>query len=186
MIRINLLEVESRLPAPPRVDRRTRAALTGALAVAAVGAALWPVLSVRSESARLEQRSSAVDRELAGLAGVRSRREEAERRVAELSGRVALAEGLHAARGAPARLLDELGRALPEDVRLTELRQHGGDVAITGRAAEMTAVSDLVTGLESSGYFLPPVEIAESRREAHAGAETVRFELRMRFSRAPF
>lgn len=186
MIRINLLEVESRLPAPPRVGRPTRAVLAGALAVAIAGVALRPVLSVRSESARLAQRLRTVDRELAALADVRSRREEAERRVADLSGRVALVEGLHAERGSPARLLDELGRALPEDVRLTELRQHGGDVALTGRAAGMTAVSDLAARLESSGYFRPPVEIAESRREANAGAESVRFELRLRFSRSPF
>ena len=182
MIRVNLLETESRPEAPPRVGRGMRAALAAGLAVAVAGAVLWPVLSVRAESARLEQRSRAVERELAGLAGASPQRDEAERRVAELAQRVALAEALEAARGASARTLEQLGRVLSEGVRLTELRQQGRDVVIEGRAAGMTGVSDLVAGLEASGYFLPPVEIVESRLEAQAGAEAVHFQLRMSFS----
>ena len=181
MIRINLLEVESRPQAPPRVDRRMRAALTGAVAVAAAGLVLWPVRSVRSESGRLEQRLRAADRELAASADVPGQQEAAARRIADLSRRVALTAALQAARGAPARLLDELGRVLPDDVRLIEFRQQGDDVVIVGRAVGMPGVSDMVTGLESSGYFLPPVDIVESRREVQAEAAGVRFELRVRF-----
>ena len=182
MIRINLLEAESRPEAPPRVGRGMRAALAAGLAAAAAGAVLWPVLSVRAESARLEQQTRAVERELAGLAGAAAQRDEAERRVADLARRVALVEALEVARGAPARMLEELGRVLSEGVRLIELRQQGRDVVIEGRAAGMAGVSDLVAGLEASGYFLPPVEIVESRLEAQAGAEAVHFRLRMSFS----
>lgn len=182
MIRINLLEAESRPEAPPRIGRGMRAALAAGLAAAAAGLVLWPVLSVRAESARLEQRSRAVEREMAGLAGASSQRDEAEQRVADLARRVALVEALEAARGVPARMLEQLGRVLSDGVRLTELRQQGRDVVIEGRAAGMAGVSDLVAGLESSGYFLPPVEIVESRLEAQAGAEAVHFQLRMSFS----
>ena len=182
MIRINLLEAESRPEAPPRVGRGMRAALAAGLAAAAAMAVLWPVVSVRAESARLEQQARAVERELAGLAGASSQRDEVERRVADLARRVALVETLEAARGASARMLEQLGRVLSEGVQLTELRQQGREVVIEGRASGMTGVSDLVAGLESSGYFLPPVEIVESRLEAQAGAEAVHFQLRMSFS----
>ena len=185
MIRINLLEVESRPRPLPRVHRGMRAAMAGGGLAAVVGLVLWPALSVRNESIRLDERLKAVDGELAGLAGVPSLRDEAERRSHDLARRVALTEALRAAQGAPVRMLDAVGRALPEGVWLTELRQEGDAVAIEGRAAGMTGVSDLVAGLESSGYFLPQVEIVESRLETHAAAEAVRFELRTRFSLPP-
>ena len=184
MIRINLLEVEPRPGTPPRVCRTMRTALAAAgFAAAAAGLALWPALSVRGESMRLDERMRAVDRELAGFADVRARRDAAERRSAALARRVALAEALHAARGAPAGVLDGVSRVLPDGVWLTELRQQESGVAIEGRAARMADVSDLVDGLESSGRFVPPVEIVESRLEAHASGGVVGFELRVGLSR---
>ena len=181
MIRINLLEVESRPGPPPRVRRGMRAALAVVGFAAVAGLVLWPALSVRSQSIRLDERLRAVERELAGLAGVPSLRDEAERRSGDLARRVALTDALRAAQGAPVRMLDAVGRVLPAGLWLTELRQQGDTITMAGRATGMHGVSDLVAGLESSGRFLSPIEIVESRLETHAGAEAVRFELRMRF-----
>ena len=183
MIRINLLEAEPRPGTASRGGWRMRTALAGVgIAAAAAGLVLWPALSVRGESMRLDERLRAADRELAGFAGVRARRDAAERQSAALARRVALAEALQAARGASVRTLDGVSRVLPGGVWLTELRQQGRDVAIEGRAAGMAGVSDLVDGLESSGHFVPPVEIVESRLEAHASGDVVRFELRVALS----
>ena len=181
MIRINLLDVESRPVPPPRGHRGMRAGLVVGGLAAVAGLALWPALSVRSQSIRLDERLRAVDRELTGLAGVPSLRDEAQRRGDDLAGQVALAEALQAAQGAPVRLLDAVGRVLPDGLWLTELRQQGDAITMAGRATGMNGVSDLVAGLESSVGFLSPIEIVESRLEAHAGTEAVRFELRMRF-----
>ena len=181
MIRINLLEVGSRPGPPPRIRRGMRAAMAVGGFAAAAGLVLWPALSVRSRSIRLDERLRAVDRELAALADVPSLRDEAERRGDDLARQVGLAEALQAAQGAPVRLLDAVGRVVPDGLWLTELRQQGDTVTLVGRARGMSVVSDLVARLEASGPFLPPVEIVESRLEAHAGTEAVRFELRMRF-----
>ena len=176
MIRINLLAAEQQPEVPPRSGPGRGAAMAGV--AVALGVALGFVardgLAVRRESNRLDDRTRVVERQLAGLDGVAAEREEAERRRADLARRVALTEGLHAARGEPALLLEQVGRVLPDDAWLTELRQQEGGVTLTGRAAEMTALTELVAGLESSGYFPPPIEIVDSRRDAGM----VQFEIR--------
>ena len=182
MIRINLLAVEP-LPEGPRAGASRGAAMaTGAVVLAIVlGLAARDGLAIRRESNRLDERMRVVGRQLAGYHDVAAQREEVERRRADLAQRVALAEALRAAQGAPASLLELVGRVLPDDAWLTELRQRGGVVTLTGRGADMSVLAELVAGLESSGYFLPPVESVDGRRDAG----TVRFEVRASFSLPP-
>lgn len=183
MIRINLLPAEARPEAPPRPGGG-RAAMAGGAVLLSVllGLMLREALAIRHETSRLDERMRVLDGQLAGFEGVSARREEVERQAADLARRVALAEALRAAQGAPARMLDVVSRVLPAGVWLTELRQQGDDVSMTGRAAGMTGVAELVDGLESSGYFPPPIEIVDSRLEAQAASGTVHFEIRARFS----
>ena len=180
MIRINLLAAEPLPEGPQRSGAGRAAALAGGAVVLAIvlGLMARDGLAIRRESNRLDERMRVVDRRLAGLDGVAAQREEAERRRADLARRVALTEALRAAQGASARLLEQVGRALPDDAWLTELSQQGDRVTLKGRAVEMTVLTELVAGLESSGYFPPPIEIVDSRRDAG----TVRFEIRARFS----
>lgn len=180
MIRINLLAAEPHPEGPSRSGAARGAAVAGGAVVLGVvlGLMAWDGLAVRRESNRLDERMRVVDRQLAGLVGVGAQREEAERHRADLTRRVALAETLRAAQGAPLRLLEQVGRVVPEDAWLTEMRLGGGLVTLTGRAAEMSGLTELVAGLEASGHFLPPIEIADSRRDG----EAVHFEVRARFS----
>ena len=183
MIRINLLAAEP-LPEGPSRSRAARgAAMAGGAVVLGVvlGLMAWDGLAIRRESNRLDERMRVLDLEIAGLAGVGAQREEAERRRADLTRRVALAETLRAAQGAPARLLEQVGRVVPEDAWLTEMRLGGGLVTLIGRAAEMSGLTELVAGLEASGHFLPPIEIVDSRRDGG----TVHFEIRARFPLPP-
>ena len=183
MIRINLLAAEPRPEDPPRRDvgPRTAAAVGAVVLAAALGLVLRDAMAVRSESNRVDARTRVLDRQLAGLAGVPARREAVERRRAALARRVALTEARRAAQGAPARLLNQVGRLLPDDVWLTELRQRRDQVTLTGRALGMDGLTELVAGLESSGYFPPPIEIVDSRREAGTIPAAVHFEIRARF-----
>lgn len=183
MIRINLLAVErDRAKRRVVIDAEQRVTLAcGAILVAALGVAVWQVLSVRAESARLDDQHRSVDQELTTLADVLERRNEFESRSAELARRVTLIEELRAGQGGPVRMLDQVSRALPDGVWFTELRQQGDSVTIQGRATGLTGLSDLVVGMESSGYFALPVEIVDSQLESRGEGEVVRFELRGRF-----
>ena len=179
MIRINLLAAPPPPNRPPPAGAGRVVTTVGAVFLAgALGLLLRDGLAMRSESTRLEGRLQVVDRQLARLDGIAAQREEVERRGADLARRVALVEALRAARGAPVRLMEQVGRVLPHDAWLTELRQQGDEVALKGRAAAMTGLTALVVGMESSRHFLQPIDIVGSRQEAGA----VHFEVRARLS----
>ena len=187
MIRINLLAVER-----DRGKRRIGIELGQkvtlgcvAIFVAAVAFVVWQALAVRGETARLDDQLRAVDQELSTMSDVVNRRNEFENRSAELARRVALIEQLREGQGGPVRLLDQLSRGLPDGVWFTELRQDGSVVTIQGRATGLTALSDLIVAMETSGYFALPVTIVDSQREAQEGGEVIRFELRAEFVLPP-
>ena len=64
-------------------------------------------------------------------------------------------------------MLDEISRALPPMVWLTDLKQtpKGDEVQIDGKCLNETAVSDFVANLEASGYFKKSIDIASTTTE---------------------
>ena len=64
-------------------------------------------------------------------------------------------------------MIDELSKAMPEMLWLTELKQDGGDLTIDGRCTTLTALSDFVGNLERSGYFRRPGR--DSRQQGRSG-----------------
>ena len=184
MIRINLMAVErgrgtTRRFGPELANKVTLACST--IFVAVVAIVVWQLISVRAETARLDDQLRAVNESLASMADVVERRNEFEAQSAELARRVALIEQLREGQGGPVRMLDQVSRGLPAGVWLSELRQDGADITIQGRATSLTMLSDLVVALEASGYFTLPVEIVDSQLEPQAAGDVVRFELRAEF-----
>jgi Tfp pilus assembly protein PilN len=62
-------------------------------------------------------------------------------------------------------MLDQISRALPQMLWLTELKQTGTDVLIDGKATSLTGLSEFVSNLEASGYFKRSVEIVSTTTE---------------------
>jgi Tfp pilus assembly protein PilN len=83
-------------------------------------------------------------------------------------------------------LLDELSRALPDRLWLTQLKTQNGDIRVDGRTTSLTALSDFVGNLEASGYFVRPVEILDSQVEAQrdqaVAGDVVRFSVKAQFA----
>ena len=183
MIRINLMAVE-RGRTKPRFGLEPAHNVTlicGAIFIAVIAIVVVQLLSLRGETARLDEDLRLVNQELASMADVVERRNEFEARTIELARRVELIENLRDGQGGPVRMLDEISRGLPDGAWLTELRQEGDVITVQGLATGLTMLSDLVVALESSGYFALPVEIVDSQLEVQAAGEVVRFELRARF-----
>ena len=116
---------------------------------------------------------------------------EFEKRRGQLQQRVALIEDLRKGQSGPVHLLDEVSRALPDRLWLTQMQQVDHDVKIEGRTTALTSLSDFVGNLESSGYFARPVEILDSQVEnssqAQAGTaanagDVVKFMVKAQFS----
>jgi Tfp pilus assembly protein PilN len=85
-----------------------------------------------------------------------------EQRKAQLQQRVQLIEQLRKGQTEPVHMLDQVSRALPPMLWLTELKQTGNDIVIDGKCMVLTSLSDFVGNLEASGYFKKSVEIVNS------------------------
>ncbi len=60
-------------------------------------------------------------------------------------------------------MLDEISRALPGMLWLTELKQTGREVVLSGESLSVTALTDFVSNLQSTGYF----ERSDRHRQQH-------------------
>jgi type IV pilus assembly protein PilN len=108
-----------------------------------------------------------------------------EKQKQQLQQRVALIEELRKGQGAPVRILDEISKALPDMLWLTELKQDGtGDLSIDGRCVTLTSLSDFVGNLERSGQFHKPVEIVDSQVESvTTGPEVIKFTVKATYGK---
>jgi type IV pilus assembly protein PilN len=151
--------------------------------VAALGV-LWWWWMLSSRSSQLDADIAAAQRETARLKTLIQQVEDFEKQKQQLQQRVSLIEELRQGQGAPVRLLDELSRALPEMLWLSELKQAPtGELTISGRCVTLTALSDFVSNLERSGFFKRPVEIVDSQVESAAApvGEVIKFSIKAQF-----
>ena len=109
-----------------------------------------------------------------------------EQRKAQLQQRVVLIEQLRSGQTGPVHMLDQISRALPTMVWLTELKQDpkaDNDVLIDGRSTTLTGLSDFVANLEASGYFKRSIEIVTTTTETMPSppGELIRFQIKAQF-----
>lgn len=165
MIRINLLAVERgtasrRLTLIPAAQRVTIGASLILLGTAlAVG---WWFWSLRQTSQQLDADIARAEVETQQLRSVLAQVQKFETRRAQLQQRVTLIEQLRRGQAGPVHVLDEISKAVPERLWLTEMTQKGQDVTLAGTTTSLTGVSDFVANLESSAWFSKPVDIIDS------------------------
>jgi type IV pilus assembly protein PilN len=187
MIRINLLAAER--------DRNKKKAVTFGtagqkltigcsiiliLAVLLIG---WRFWALGRESADLDAAVSAAQQETARLHSVIQQVQQFEMRKAQLQQRVVLIEQLRKGQTGPVHMLDQISRALPPMLWLTEVKQvgTGTDVVIDGRCTTLTGLSEFVSNLEASGYFKRSVEIVNTTAEGTASGELIKFTIKALF-----
>jgi len=187
MIRINLLAAE-------RERGKKKAALFGTtgqkltigcsiilvLAVVFIG---WRYWSLGRQSSQLDAEITAAQQETSRLRSVIEQVQQFEQRKAQLQQRVVLIEQLRKGQTGPVHMLDQISRALPPMLWLTELKQVGGDVVIDGRSTTLTGLSDFVTNLEASGYFKRSIEIVSTNTETvtQPAGELIKFSIKATF-----
>ncbi len=185
MIRINLLAVErgaSRrsglIPAAHRVTLGASLILLGTVLL--VG---WWFWSLHKVSRQIDEDIARAEVETQQLRSVLSQVQKFEARKAQLQQRVTLIEQLRRGQTGPVHMLDEISRAVPEQLWLTEMSQKGQELTLVGVTTSMTGLSDFMAGLEGSAWFRKPVDIIDSQVTADPKiGDLVKFSVKATFN----
>jgi type IV pilus assembly protein PilN len=187
MIRINLLASDRERTKKRAVSLGTVGQkLTVGCSLILILAALfcgWRYWSVTRESSQLDAEISAAQLETGRLRSIIVQVQQFEQRKAQLQQRVVLIEQLRSGQAGPVHMLDQISRALPPMLWLSELKQVGGDVVIEGRCTMLTGLSDFVSNLEASGYFKRSIEIVSTQSESipQPPGELIKFTIKAQF-----
>lgn len=165
MIRINLLAVER--------ERTKRRAIIPAAHRVTIGASLiliatalvigWWYWSLRQTSQKIDEAIAKGEAETQQLRAVLGQVQRFEARKAQLQQRVTLIEELRRGQAGPVHAIDEISRALPERLWLTDMTEKGTAFTINGMTTSLTGLSDFVANLESSTWFNKPIDIIDSQ-----------------------
>jgi type IV pilus assembly protein PilN len=187
MIRINLLAAER--------DRAKKKAVTLGTTgqKLAIGCSLilvlaalfigWRYWTVTRDSAELDKEIAAAQQETTRLHSIIQQVQQFEQRKAQLQQRVVLIEQLRKGQTGPVHMLDQISRALPPMLWLTEVKQTGTDIVIDGKCTTPIGVSDFVANLEASGYFKRSIEIVSTTTEPmqQPQGELIKFSIKAIF-----
>jgi type IV pilus assembly protein PilN len=192
MIKINLVTVErsaskKRAALPLSFDIGQKLTLVCSLILVAAALFIgWRFWVLRNDSARVDEAIASAQQETQRLQSVIQQVQQFEARRAQLQQRVTLIEQLRKDQIGPVHMLDQVSRALPPMLWLTELRQGSSpsEILIAGRCTTMTGLSDFVVNLENTGYFRKSVEILSSTAAPAStpSGELIDFNLRAQFS----
>jgi type IV pilus assembly protein PilN len=190
MIRINLLSADratAKKKKPLLAGQKMTAgcALILLLTGAFVG---WRFWTVGRDSARIDAEIAAAQQETTRLHSLIQQVQEFEQQKAQLQQRVVLIEQLRKGQTGPVHMLDQISRALPSMLWLTEVKQNpkaDDEVLIDGRSTTLTGLSDFVMNLEASGFFKRSIEIVSTTTESmpQPPGELIRFQIRALFQR---
>ena len=187
MIRINLLAAER--------DRAKKKAVTlgtvgqkltiGCSLILVLGglAIGWRYWTVNRDSAELDKEIAAAQQETTRLHSVIEQVQQFEQRKAQLQQRVVLIEQLRKGQTGPVHMLDQISRALPPMLWLTEVKQTGAEIVIDGKCTSPIGVSDFVANLEASGYFKRSIDIVSTSSESmpQPPGELIKFSIKAVF-----
>ena len=190
MIRINLLATERKAArsAAPGMQAGQKMMVVGSLLLVLTLALLgWRYWALGQQETQVAREIDAAQREEARLQEILKQVQEFENRRKLLEARVALIDELRKGQSAPVHMIDQISKALPDMTWLTGLSQQDYTLTIQGRCLTLTSLSDFIGNLETSRYFMRPVEIIETAvipGVADKGPELISFTIRGTFQMA--
>ena len=162
MIRINLL-TEARAAAArkktglvPTGARLNNLILLGGVALGLLYIGVM-ALVLTSRSRRLDEEIGKAQQEVARLRSIIDEVKGYELKKASLEAKIQLINNLKTNQTGPVRLMDEISRALPDLVWLTELTVAGNQVTLKGRTLSPNAVATYLENIKKSPFFAEPV-----------------------------
>ncbi|HWO41342.1 MAG TPA: PilN domain-containing protein [Candidatus Eisenbacteria bacterium] len=181
MIRINLLPVKE---LKAEVARR-RELMIGAVSL---GAVLVLIASMYAygwyQASSLERRLQAVRDEIQSLNAKTKEIGELQKRIKEFEGKNNVIEDINRKKAGPVRVMESLSAATPNALWLTEFKEAGGNLTISGVAADNQTIAEFLKSLGTYPYF-SNTELVETVHNEQAGMPPRKFLIKSRLSYQP-
>lgn len=162
MIRINLLSearataARKKTPLMPAGARLNNLLLIGGVAAGLIYIGVMALL-LTSRIKRLDEDIGRAQEEVARLKSIIDEVKGYETKKASLEAKIQLINDLKTNQRGPVRLMDEISKALPDLVWLSELNVVGQQVNLKGRTLSPNAVAAYLENIKKSPFFAEPV-----------------------------
>jgi type IV pilus assembly protein PilN len=180
MIRINLM---------PRAEARRQAARQRDKQIAVlVAAGLAAVILIaefitRREAGQVDAIAEEHETELAELNKKHNESILLEKKRAQLQAKLATIDILERQRHGPVHVLDDLSSATPDKLWLTEMKESGGSLTLTGRGLDNQTIAQFMRKLSASPYF-ENVDLVETKQIEEGAAKLKQFTINARVNYA--
>lgn len=181
MIRINLLPVKE---LKAEVVRR-RELMVGGVSLALAGVLILGVYAYQwRQASAIEKELDELRRELQVLNVKAKNVTELQRKIKEFEGKNKVIDDINKKKSGPVRVMESLAIATPSALWLTEFKETGGNLTITGVAADNQTIAEFLKALASYAYFNNP-ELVETTQNQQAGMPPRRFLIKARLNYQP-
>jgi len=181
MIRINLLPVKE---LKAEVIRR-RELMIGGVSLALTGVLLLLVYAYQwRQVSALESELDELQKELQVLNVKAKDVAELQRKIKEFAGKNKVIDDINKKKAGPVRVMESLAVATPSALWLTEFKETGGNLTITGVAADNQTIAEFLKALASHAYF-NNTELVETTQNQQAGLPPRRFLIKSKLTYQP-
>jgi type IV pilus assembly protein PilN len=181
MIRINLLPVKE---LQAEVVRR-RELMVGGVSLALTGFLILGVYVYQwRQASAIEKELDELKKELQVLNVKAKNVTELQRKIKEFEGKNKVIDDINKKKSGPVRVMESLAIATPSTLWLTEFKETGGNLTITGVAADNQTIAEFLKALASYAYFNNP-ELVETTQNQQAGMPPRRFLIKARLNYQP-
>lgn len=181
MIRINLLPVKE---LKAEVVRR-RELMIGGVSLALTGVLLLLVYAYQwRQASALQSELDDLQKELQVLNVKAKDVAELQRKIKEFAGKNKVIDDINKKKSGPVRVMESLAIATPSALWLTEFKETGGNLTITGVAADNQTIAEFLKALASHAYF-NNTELVETTQNQQAGMPPRRFLIKSRLNYQP-
>jgi len=174
MIRINLLPFKA---LQAEVSRRREIVIGSVVLVTVVVLLAATHVYQTYTLSRLEKELEAMRSEIQALNLKVKEVGDLQNRIKDFKGKYKIIEELNRKKSGPVLVMESLSNATPASLWLTELRESGGGVTMTGLAIDNQTVADFMKALTASKYFTS-VELVETTQGTGPTASLKRFSIK--------
>jgi type IV pilus assembly protein PilN len=176
MIKINLLPQEERKRRQPVGSKKILGILGGVVAAAAMGYGWWWLGGIVDDLQGDIKKAQAELKRYEALAKQVDKFQADKKRLEE---KLKIIQTLVAAQGGPVKLLDEVSKALPNDVWLTAMSRSGKKLDVSGIAFSNFSIANFMTNLSQIATLIQAVDLVVSEKAVVEQVPVERFTITM-------